>query len=72
MMAREEMQARRFIISITVIDVSPVSILIISHCTGRHFKTKLMSQYIGAGQNDRFDVRMEEVVSKAKNPAGPF
>ena len=29
-----------------------------------------MSQYIGAGQNDRFDVRMQELVSKAKNPGG--
>ena len=41
-----------------------------SHCAGRHFWTKLMSQYIGAGQNDRFDVRMQELVSKAKNPGG--
>ena len=29
-----------------------------------------MSRYIGAGQNDRFDVRMQELVSKAKNPGG--
>ena len=27
-----------------------------------------MSRYIGAGQNDRFDVRMQELVSKAKIP----
>ena len=41
-----------------------------SHCAGRHFRTKLMSQYIGAGQNDRFDVRIQELNSKAKNPGG--
>ena len=41
-----------------------------THCSGRHFRTKLMSQYIGAGQNDRFDVRIQELVSKAKNPGG--
>ena len=29
------------------------------HCAGRHFRTKLMSRYIGAGQNDRFDVRIQ-------------
>ena len=39
-----------------------------SHCAGRHFMTKLMCRYIGAGQNDRFDVRIQELVSKAKNP----
>ena len=41
-----------------------------SHCAGRHFRTKLMSQYIGAGQNDRFDVRIQELVSKVQNPGG--
>ena len=40
------------------------------HCSGRHFRTKLMSQYIGAGQNDWFDTRIQELVSKAKNPGG--
>ena len=40
------------------------------HCSGRHFRTKLMSRYIGAGQNDRFDVRIQEVVSKVQNPGG--
>ena len=39
-----------------------------THRSGRHFRTKFMSQYIGAGQNDRFDVRIEELVSKAENP----
>ena len=28
------------------------------HCAGRHFRTKLMSRYIGAGQNDRFDLAL--------------
>ena len=41
-----------------------------SHCAGRHFRIKSMSRYIGAGQNDQFDVRMQELVSKAKNPGG--
>ena len=43
-----------------------------AHRSGRHFRTKLMSRYIGADQNDRFDVRMQELVSKAKNPGGFF
>ena len=34
-----------------------------AHRSGRHFRTKLMSRYIGAGQNDRFDVRMQELES---------
>ena len=42
-----------------------------SHCAGRHFRTKLMSQYIGSGQNDGFDVRIQELVSKVKK-IGPF
>ena len=42
----------------------------LSHRSGRHFRTKLMSRYIGAGKNDRFDVRMQELVSKAKYPGG--
>ena len=42
----------------------------VSHCSGRHFRTKLMSRYIGVGPNDRFDVRIQELVSKAKNPGG--
>ena len=42
----------------------------LSHRSGRHFRTKLMSLYIGAGQNDWFDVRIEELVSTAKNPGG--
>ena len=29
-----------------------------------------MSRYIGAGQNDRFDVRIQELVSKVQNPGG--
>ena len=29
-----------------------------------------MSRYIGAGQNDRFDVRIQELVLKAQNPGG--
>ena len=41
-----------------------------SQCAGRHFRTKLMSWYIGAGQNDRFDVRIQELVSKVQNPRG--
>ena len=41
-----------------------------AHRSGRHFRTELMSRYIGAGQNDRFDVRIQELVSKAKNPGG--
>ena len=41
-----------------------------SHCSGRHFRTKLMSRYIGAGQNDWLDVRIQELVSKAKNSRG--
>ena len=30
-----------------------------------------MSQHIGSGQNNRFDVRIQELVSKVQNP-GPF
>ena len=41
-----------------------------SHCAGRRFRTKLKSRYIGAGQNDRVDVRIQELVSKAENPGG--
>ena len=29
-----------------------------------------MSQYIGSGQNNRFDVRIQELVSKVQNPGG--
>ena len=29
-----------------------------------------MSRYIGASQNGRFDVRIQELVSKAENPGG--
>ena len=39
-----------------------------SHRSGRHFRTKLMSPYIGSSPNGRFDVRFEELVSKAVNP----
>ena len=42
-----------------------------AHCAGRHFRTKLMSQYIGSGQNIRFDVRIRELVSKVQD-LGPF
>ena len=42
----------------------------LSTLRGRHFWTKLMSRYIGAGQNDWFAVRLQELVSKAKNPGG--
>ena len=38
---------------------------------GRHFRTKLMSRNIGSGQNNRFDVRIQELVSKVQNP-GPY
>ena len=41
-----------------------------SHCAGRRFRTKLMSRYIGSSPNGRFDVRFEELVSKAENPGG--
>ena len=37
-----------------------------SHCAGRHFRIKLMSRYIGAGQNDQFDVKIQELVTKVK------
>ena len=40
------------------------------HCPGRRFRTNLMSRYICFSQNGRFDVRFEELVSKAKNPGG--
>ena len=40
------------------------------HRAGRHFRTKLMSRYIGSSPNGRFDVRFEELVSKAENPGG--
>ena len=40
------------------------------HRVGRHFRTKLMSPYIGSSPNGRFDVRFEELVSKAENPGG--
>ena len=29
-----------------------------------------MSQHIGSGQNNRFDVRIQELVSKVQNPGG--
>ena len=29
-----------------------------------------MSRYIGSGQNNQFDVRIQELVSKVKNPGG--
>ena len=32
--------------------------IIDTHCAGRPLRTKLMSRYIGPGQNDRFDVRI--------------
>ena len=41
-----------------------------AHCAGRHFRTKLMSQYIGFGQKDRFDVRIQELFSKVQNSWG--
>ena len=41
-----------------------------AHCAGRHFRTKLMSQYIGSGQNDQFDVRIQELVSKVQKNGG--
>ena len=44
----------------------------VSHCSGRDFRPKLMSRYIGAGQNDRFDVRIQELVSKVQDPGGIF
>ena len=31
---------------------------------------KLMSRYIGAGQNDWFDVRIQELVSKVQKNGG--
>ena len=46
------------------------AIYAVVHCAGRHFRTKLMSRYIGVGQNDGFDVRIQELVSKAENPGG--
>ena len=42
------------------------------HRAGRHFRTKLMSRYIGSSPNGRFDVRFEELVSKVQNPGGFF
>ena len=42
----------------------------VSHRPGRRFRTNLMSRYICFSQNGRFDVRFEELVSKAKNPGG--
>ena len=33
-----------------------------THRAGRHFRTKLMSRYIGSSLNGRFDVRFEELV----------
>ena len=41
-----------------------------THRAGRRFRTNLMSRYICFSQNGRFDVRFEELVSKAKNPGG--
>ena len=41
-----------------------------TYCAGRHFSTKLMSQNIGSGQNNWFDVRIQEIVSKVLNPGG--
>ena len=41
-----------------------------AQCARRHFRTKLMSQYIGSGQNNRFDVRIRELVSKVQNLGG--
>ena len=50
---------------------SPVCVILcfcnLSHRAGRHFRTKLMSRYIGAGQNGRFDMRIQELVSKVQN-----
>ena len=37
---------------------------------GRYFWTKLMCQTIGSGQNNRFDLRIQELVSKVQNPGG--
>ena len=39
-------------------------------CTGRHFRTKLMSQYIGSDQKKKFDVRIQELVSKVQKNGG--
>merc|ERR1711928_90319 len=39
-----------------------------TQCAGRHLRTKLISQYIGSGQKKRFDVRIQELVSKVQNP----
>ena len=33
-----------------------------THRAGRHFRTKLMSRYIGSSTNGQFDVRIEELV----------
>ena len=41
-----------------------------SQRAGRHFSTNLMSRYIGVSQNGRFDVSIQELVSKAENPGG--
>ena len=41
-----------------------------THRAGRHFRTKLMSRYIGSSPNGWFDVRFEELVSKTENPGG--
>ena len=45
-------------------------ILLHPHCEGRHFRTKLMSQYIGSGQKNLKDVRIQELVSKVQNLGG--
>ena len=50
--------------------LKPLGILVGSHRAGRHFRKKLMSRYIGSSPNGRFDVRFEELVSKAENPGG--
>ena len=41
-----------------------------THRPGRRFRTNLMSRYICFSPNGQFDVRFEELVSKAKNPGG--
>ena len=38
----------------------------VAHCAGRHLRTKLMAQYIGSGQKKRFDVGIQELVSKVQ------
>ena len=48
-----------------------VNIYWCTHRSGRHFRTKLMSRYIGAGIKDRFDVRIQERYKKKKTKKDP-